>query len=67
MRIITWVGVQKSIRLVGVCSACLLFSLSAFSQANNGRILGSITDQTGAAITGATVSVRDIERGTTRT
>jgi Carboxypeptidase regulatory-like domain/TonB dependent receptor len=53
--------------LLGACSAVLLFSLSAFSQANSGRILGSITDQTGGAITGATVSIRDIERGTTRT
>src|SRR5882762_7507626 len=58
---------RNASHLLAVCSAVLLFSLSAFSQANSGRILGSITDQTGGAITGATVSVRDIERGTTRT
>jgi hypothetical protein len=58
---------RNAFHLFGVCSAVLLFSLSAFSQANSGRILGSITDQTGGAVTGATVSVRDIERGTTRT
>ena len=67
MRIITWVGVKKWIQLWGVCTAVLLVSLSAFSQANSGRILGSISDQTGGAIAGATVSVRDVERGTTRT
>src|SRR5258708_24606474 len=59
--------VKKWIQLLGVCTAVLLVSLSAFSQANSGRILGSISDQTGGAIAGATVSVRDVERGTTRT
>src|SRR6266576_795508 len=58
---------RNAFHLLCVCSAVLLFSLLAFSQANSGRILGSITDQTGGAITGATVSIRDIERGTTRT
>src|SRR5260370_24910286 len=67
MRIITWVGVKKWIQLWGVCTAVLLVSLSAFSQANSGRILGSISDQTGGAIAGAAVNVRDGERGTTRT
>ena len=37
-----------------------------FSQGSNGRILGSITDQTGASMVGATVTVIDIQRGTTR-
>src|SRR5882672_6769382 len=60
-------SLRNAFHLLGVCSAVFLFSLSAFSQANSGRILGSITDQTGGAITGATVSIRDIERGTTRT
>src|SRR5882762_6116969 len=58
---------RNASHLLAVCSAVLLFSLSAFSQANSGRILGSISDQTGGAIAGATVSVRDVERGTTRT
>src|SRR5947209_14890070 len=46
----------------------LLFaSVQVLSQANTGRILGSITDQTGGAISGATVTITDTERGTTRT
>src|ERR1700726_383437 len=45
----------------------LLFSLPLFSQGNFGRILGTITDQTGAAIPGATVSIIDTQRGLART
>jgi uncharacterized surface anchored protein len=44
----------------------LLFSLSLFGQAN-GRILGAITDQTGAVIAGAKVSIIDTQRGLART
>src|SRR5260370_31880913 len=44
----------------------LLFSLSLFAQAN-GRILGTVTDQTGAVLAGATVSVIDTQRGLART
>src|SRR6266436_3956446 len=45
----------------------VLFSLSLFAQANFGRILGTVTDQTGAVLPGATVSVIDTERGLART
>ena len=62
-----WVCVRQLTQFLGGCLGVLLLSLSAFSQANSGRISGSITDQSGAVITGATVSVRDAERGTTRT
>jgi hypothetical protein len=41
--------------------------LPLFSQTYNGRILGNITDQTGAWVTGATVTIIDAQRGTTRT
>jgi hypothetical protein len=44
----------------------LLFSLSLFGQAN-GRILGAVTDQTGAVIAGAKVSIIDTQRGLART
>src|SRR5882757_2138133 len=46
--------------------ACLL-SLPAFSQTTTGRILGTITDATGATVNGATVTVTDVERGAVRT
>jgi Carboxypeptidase regulatory-like domain len=45
----------------------LLGYISASAQANLGRIIGSITDQTGGAIAGATVTVLDVQRGISRT
>jgi hypothetical protein len=45
----------------------LLFSVSLFSQANFGRILGTVTDQSGGVLAGATVTVIDTQRGVTRT
>ncbi len=45
----------------------LLFSVPLFSQGNNGRILGTVTDQTGGVISGATVSIIDKDRGVART
>jgi hypothetical protein len=57
-------------RLIGV-SALALLVLSAcspaFSQGTAGRILGAITDQTGGAMSGATVTIIDTQRNTTRT
>ena len=45
----------------------LLFSLSLFAQGSSGRILGTVTDQSGAVIAGATVSIIDTQRGLART
>jgi hypothetical protein len=44
-----------------------LLGLPAWAQSTNGRILGSINDQSGAAVSGATVVVTDMQRGTSRT
>jgi hypothetical protein len=44
-----------------------LFSVSAPAQSTAGRILGTLTDQSGAAVSGATVVVTDVQRGTART
>src|SRR3984893_16412519 len=38
-----------------------------FSQGTAGRILGSVTDQTGAVVVGATVTIVDTQRNLTRT
>jgi hypothetical protein len=52
-------------------SLALLFSFfsgtSLFAQGNAGRIFGTVTDQTGGAIAGATVTVTDVARNTSRT
>jgi hypothetical protein len=41
--------------------------LQLFSQGNAGRILGGVTDQTGGAVVGATVTILDTQRNLTRT
>ena len=55
------------IQIFGVIPVFLLSCLPAFSQLNYGRILGTVTDQTGGAIVGSTVTVTDTDRGVTRT
>src|SRR5258708_26182224 len=45
----------------------ILFSASALAQSTAGRILGTLTDQSGAAVAGATVVITDVQRGTSRT
>lgn len=51
-----------------LCSAMglLFLCLSAFSQGNFGRILGTVTDQSGGVIAGAAVTITDLQRGVTR-
>jgi hypothetical protein len=44
-----------------------VLAVSAAAQTVSGRILGTITDQSGAAIAGATVTVSDVQRGSSRT
>jgi hypothetical protein len=67
----------------GVCTRVCLFARRAFPililalalfraaapvfAQGTGRILGTVTDQSGGAIAGATVSVTDVDRGVTRT
>ena len=43
-----------------------LFSVPSFAQLNLGRIFGAITDQSGGAVVGATVTVVDTARGISR-
>jgi len=57
--------VAKSAPVVALL-ALLLMCLPLLAQTNTGRILGSVTDQTGAAVNGASVVITDLERGTSR-
>jgi outer membrane receptor protein involved in Fe transport len=52
----------------GLLAVCVIFlaSLPAFSQANLGRILGAVTDQSGGVVAGATVTILDVQRGISR-
>jgi len=56
----------KGMRVLGITLTTFLLSATAFSQSVNGRILGTITDSTGAALPGAAVTITDTQRGTTR-
>jgi hypothetical protein len=53
--------------LLGFTLSVLFFGLPASAQLNLGRILGAVTDQTGGAVPGATVTVLDVARGVSRT
>src|SRR6185369_9047435 len=54
------------IRGLGISSSLVLFASFLSAQTSTGRILGTVTDRTGAAVSGATVTIVDIQRGTTR-
>jgi len=56
---------RRSLQLAGVCLG-LLLCLPAHSQ-NLGRISGQVTDSSGGAVAGATVTVTDVGRGIPRT
>ncbi len=47
--------------------ALSLTGLPALAQSTTGRVLGSVTDQSGASLAGATVVITDTQRGTSRT
>jgi hypothetical protein len=56
-----------TVRLMVLSLGVFLGCLPLFGQTYNGRILGTVTDQTGAALTGAEVVITDVQRGVTRT
>jgi len=57
---------RKVIQLLGGVMGMLLLCLPLFSQGSSGRILGTVTDQSGGVISGATVTVTDTERGVSK-
>src|ERR1700686_2535730 len=54
-------------RLLAAAIGASLLCVPAFAQGTQGRILGTITDPSGAVIAGATVTVTDVQRGIPRT
>ena len=58
---------KGAVQLLGGVFAILLLCMPAFSQGSFGRILGTVTDQSGGVVVGATVTVIDTERGISRT
>ena len=57
-------SLRKALPFV-VCCVCLFFCLPAHSQ-TLGRISGIVTDSSGGAVAGATVTVTDVARGIPR-
>lgn len=55
----------KSLRLISAAFfLSVLFSASVLAQKDTGNIVGTVRDATGAIVSGATVMVRDVDRGT---
>ena len=54
-------------RVLLSCVGILLISASLFAQSNQGRIQGTVRDQSAGTIAGATVTVTDVLKGITRT
>jgi hypothetical protein len=59
-------GVSVFKKSLGIVSAAFLICLSVSAQINTGRILGTVTDQTGGVIAGAMVSVTNSQTGVAR-
>jgi len=53
-------------RLLLASLTLLSFSGTSLAQSTVGRILGTLTDQSSAAVAGATVTITDIQRGSSR-
>src|SRR6266436_794973 len=60
------VHAARAMQALCVCIGVLLACVPLFSQGSQGRILGTITDQTGGVVSNATVTVVDVERGVSR-
>jgi Carboxypeptidase regulatory-like domain/TonB dependent receptor len=52
---------------LSLCLVVALLALPAAAQQSTGTIVGTVTDPSGAAVQGATVTAKDTERGTTLT
>src|ERR1700674_175318 len=61
------VDMRRMIRALCLGIGVFLVCVPLFSQGNLGRITGTITDQSGGVIAGATVTVKDVQRGLSRT
>src|SRR5260370_1365544 len=57
---------SNGIRILGIVCLLLAVTLPLISQTTTGRILGTVSDQSVAAVAGAAVVGTDVQRGTTR-
>ncbi len=61
------IGAAKDRSALAAGLLLLLASAALLAQANLGRILGTVRDQTGAPVPGVTVTIIDVDRGVERT
>jgi len=66
-RLAVCLGFRKAVPVLAVCLAVVLTCSPLFSQGSAARLNGSVLDQSGGAILGATVTVTDVQRGVSRT
>jgi len=65
---VSWRGsIASAAKVLASLVAVLLISASLYAQSNQGRILGTVRDQSGGTIAGATVTVTDTLKGVNRT
>ena len=57
----------RAIKVLCLGIGVFLICVPLFSQGNQGRITGTITDQSGGVIAGASVTITDVQRGVSRT
>ena len=57
---------EVAARSLGILLTVFLLCVPLFSQTSQGTIQGTVTDQSGGVVVGATVSVIDVARGVTR-
>jgi len=61
-----WSNFRKTSFALAATIAAFLMCLPAHAQLNTGRISGQVSDQSGGAIAGATVTIIDVARGENR-
>ena len=54
-------------RIIAIAACAIFLSTSSYAQAVYGTIFGSVVDNTGAAIPGATITITDTNKGTSVT
>src|ERR1700720_503494 len=60
-------SLSNGIRVLALAVMLIAHTLPVFSQTTTGRILGTVRDQTGAGVAGASVVVTDVQHDTKRT
>src|SRR6202521_4749494 len=65
---VSWhASIRSAAKVLALMVGVLLISASLSAQSNQGRILGTVRDQSGGIIAGATVTVTDTLKGVNRT